>query len=150
MNPDRLHTIKLNWSYPRLVENVSNSEYASCHGIYLISRVFGGKESYIYVGKTERPFSQRLWEHQNKDFSSWTQKRGIWRVRFCDVHKEGFDDALLIDCIESAVIHSLIEKGINTLTNTSKVRSCTVHYPLRVISKGYRGAVPPSYLFIPD
>lgn len=103
---NRKQTITLKWSYPQKKENFKFSHYDDMMGVYMITRKFGNKKSIIYIGKTRRFVAKRLNEHENRDFSPWTEKIGQKYVRFAMVQKDGFDDELLLDCVESALIQS--------------------------------------------
>ncbi len=61
-----MRNIELYWSYPRNYDDIGNHPYAGCLGIYYISRIWGGKETAIYVGKTLQAFKYRMYQHDNK------------------------------------------------------------------------------------
>lgn len=147
---NRKQTVILKWSYPQEIENFKFSHYDDMMGIYMITRKIGNKQSIIYVGKTKRFITKRLYEHENKDNSSWTKKRGAKYIRFARVHKDGFDDELLLDCVESAIIQSLIEDGVYTLTNKAKIKTCTVHYKLCIKNIGFPFILNRAIDFLPD
>jgi len=146
----RKQTVALDWSYPQEIENFKFSHYEDMMGIYMITRKFGNNESIIYVGKTKRPVVRRLYEHEHKDLSCWTKKRGTKHVRFAKVHKEGLDNELLLDCVESAIIQSLVEDEVYTLTNKDKLKTCTAYYKLRIKNTGYPFILDREIEFLPD
>lgn len=147
---NRKQTVALKWSYPQKLENFKSSHFNDMMGIYIITRKFSNKQSIIYVGKTKWFVTRRLYEHENRDFSPWTEKKGVKYVRFARVQKDGFDDELLLDCVESAIIQSLIEDGVYTLTNKDKIKTCTAYYELRIKSIGFPFILNRDIDFVPD
>lgn len=65
-------TVYVRWYGPYQLDSINMRDACYHNGIYAIFRVFGGKESLLYIGKTGRTFVQRLSEH-NKDW--------LWNVR---------------------------------------------------------------------
>lgn len=60
-------TVYIKWFGPYSLESFYNKEIAQNLGVYAIYRVYGGKETLLYIGKTSRSFFQRISEH-NKDW----------------------------------------------------------------------------------
>ncbi|MEH7223720.1 GIY-YIG nuclease family protein [Bacillus sp. JJ1566] len=56
-------TVHIRWHGAYSLDDFYNNELALYSGIYAIYRVYGEKETLLYIGKTSRPFSQRLSEH---------------------------------------------------------------------------------------
>ncbi|NCB75966.1 MAG: GIY-YIG nuclease family protein [Negativicutes bacterium] len=73
-----MEKIIVNWNGPYVFENINDCEAGCEKGLYLISRFWGGKETFLYLGQTKRAFTVRLNEH-NK---SWLGEfRGQIKVR---------------------------------------------------------------------
>ncbi|MED2737701.1 GIY-YIG nuclease family protein [Bacillus toyonensis] len=58
-------TVNIRWSKPSSLEDLHTNPLALQKGIYAIYRLYGGKETLIYIGKTTRSFNERLNEHYN-------------------------------------------------------------------------------------
>ena len=56
--------ITIKWSYPKEIDKVLESEAADGIGIYYISRMFGDKETLLYIGKSTASFRSRLENHK--------------------------------------------------------------------------------------
>ena len=70
--------ITIKWSYPTEIDKILQTEDMNDIGIYYISRVFGKKESILYIGKTTHSFGSRLESHKEK----WLDKyKGTKYVR---------------------------------------------------------------------
>ncbi|MGD6844695.1 GIY-YIG nuclease family protein [Bacillus infantis] len=65
-------TVHIRWYGAYGLENFYNREIARYSGIYAIYRVYGEKETLLYIGKTSRPFWRRISEHQR----DW-----LWNVK---------------------------------------------------------------------
>ncbi|QCJ45509.1 GIY-YIG nuclease family protein (plasmid) [Bacillus sp. S3] len=72
-------TVYIRWYGPYSLDNINIRDIAYHNGVYSIYRVFGGKETLLYIGKTGRSFIQRITEH-NKDWL-WNV-RGAIQIRF--------------------------------------------------------------------
>ena len=133
----RKHTIRIKWSYPVLLENIDNAKFKEYNGVYAISRVWGEKtseprkEKLLYIGKTERSFEQRIFEHTQYKLAD---KRGNMYVRFGIIQNEFTPEVL--DDIESALICSFQPEW-----NRSKIKEYTYKsdYFVYIINEGYRG-----------
>lgn len=66
-------TVQIRWfgAY-NLDESFYHRDIILNRGIYSISRIYRGKETLLYIGKTKRSFLQRIREH-NKDW--------LWNVK---------------------------------------------------------------------
>ena len=56
--------ITIKWSYPLEFDKVLDSDRSNEIGLYYISRVFGSKETLLYIGKTTNSFKSRLSVHK--------------------------------------------------------------------------------------
>lgn len=120
-----------------LLENIDNAKFKEYNGVYAISRVWGEKtsephkEKLLYIGKTERSFEQRIFEHTQYKLAD---KRGNMYVRFGIIQNEFTPEVL--DDVESALIYSLKPE-----LNLSKIREYTYKsdYFVYIINEGYRG-----------
>ena len=144
-DPNRLHTVKINWSYPREYDNdfngFENHPLANAKGLYCISRKWAGKnEKIIYIGKTTRSFKKRIKEHIEKDISEWTKVRGKFVIRLGSLDEkdlEGFEEYnQVIEDIESALIFE-----VDPDCNRQKSKSYTRMYDLQIINMQYRGLI---------
>ena len=144
-SPERLHTIEINWGFPIPIENIQTNWKSSEIGIYYISRVFGGKETPIYIGKTEQSFEIRMNQHF-RDNSSFLNKRGAKYIRLGHIVRpknlSGYDLTRLLLTIESVIINEINPLLRDNLTNVSQSSSYTAWYDLHIINSGKRGMIP--------
>jgi hypothetical protein len=56
-------TVHIRWYGAYSLDDFYTKELALYSGIYAIYRVYGEKETLLYIGKTSRTFSQRISEH---------------------------------------------------------------------------------------
>lgn len=59
-----MEIIIIHWSGPYKFDNIRYYERTYQGGIYAISRFWGSNESLLYIGRTERDFGTRIYEHQ--------------------------------------------------------------------------------------
>lgn len=71
--------ITIKWSYPVEYDRVLQSERMDEIGLYYVSRVFGGTETLLYIGKSINSFGTRLRAH--KDNGKFDKIRGAKLVR---------------------------------------------------------------------
>lgn len=149
---DRLHTIKIKWSYPHYWSDYMNIDGIDDPngGIYYITSVIhyesGDVEKPIYVGETKNAFYIRFRQHE-RTHSAWMDKNGEFRVRigriispkqlppaWCDNYKH------LLRVAESAIIQSLLRmpNALNRrLANKSQMKTYSWWYNLHIINTGY-------------
>ena len=127
--------IIINWSYPREFENEKETELSyEGYGIYCISRKFGGNETILYIGKTDKQFRDRLKSHS----SIWLNDyKGEKIVRFGTIIKPITVTSEIINDVESAIIYDIKPKH-----NKSKINSYQFFEEYIVLSEGYRGKLP--------
>jgi len=145
-NPDRLHTIEINWGFPVSLETFDNNWKSVEIGIYYISRVFGGKETPIYIGETTQSFRKRIDQHYRHE-SIFLDKRGEKFIRMGTIVKpqdlSGYDNLpRLLKTIESAIIFEISPVIIDGLSNISQTVNYTIWYDLHIINSGKRGLIP--------
>ena len=128
-------TIIVNWSYPRRFANAKETELSyEGYGVYCISREFGGVETILYIGKTDRQFRGRL----NSHFKDWmTDYSGEKIVRFGTVIEPNLITSEIINDVESAIIYDIKPKH-----NKSKIKSYQYFQEYIVKNQGYRGQLP--------
>lgn len=128
-------TIIIKWSYPREFENAKETELSyEGYGVYCISRKFGGNETILYIGKTDRQFRDRLKNHKK----AWMSKyRGEKIVRFGTITKPSTVTSEIINDAESALIFDIEPKH-----NRSKKKSYQYIEEYIILNKGYRGLLP--------
>lgn len=128
-------TIIVKWSYPREFENAKETELSyEGFGIYYISRKFVGKETILYIGKTDKQFRNRLKSHS----SIWLNDYKVEKiVCFGTIKKPVTIKSEIINDIESAIIYDIKPKH-----NKSKINSYQFFEEYIVLSEGYRGKLP--------
>ena len=123
------------WFGPYNLNNFYQKEVALNIGIYAIYRVYGQKESLLYIGKTRRNFMQRITEH-NKDWL-WNVNGQIKiRLGLLEVPNGGRYSLKKLTDVESLLILWHAPKE-NT---TSKVYY-RGRFDLEVINTGRRGLI---------
>ena len=106
--------IRIEWSEPLLIEDAIASSLSRQTGLYYITRLFGTKETSLYIGKAAHNIRQRLKSH-NKD---WVHDyRGTIYIRIGQIIYPRNADAELLDHAESALI---FEHGAILTDNTDK------------------------------
>jgi len=130
----RIKTVKINWSYPVLYENIFSSIRVNEKGIYYLSRKFGDKETLLYIGKTSNSFYNRLNSHKY-----WLNLyRGKLFVRLgIIISPKTYDDSLITD-VESALIYEM-----QPFENTDKTNGYYYLNECKIVNIGYRGLLPP-------
>ena len=130
----RIKTVKINWSYPVLYENIFSSIRVNEKGIYYLSRKFGDKETLLYIGKTSNSFYNRLNSHKY-----WLNLyRGKLFVRLgIIISPKTYDDNLITD-VESALIYEM-----QPFENTDKTNGYYYLNECKIVNTGYRGLLPP-------
>ena len=130
----RIKTVKINWTYPVLYENIFSSIKVSEKGIYYLSRNFGDKETLLYIGKTSNSFYNRLNSHKY-----WLNLyRGKLFVRLgIIISPKTYDDSLITD-VESALIYEM-----QPFENTDKINGYYYLNECKIVNTGYRGLLPP-------
>jgi len=131
----RLRTATIKWSYPYLLDNVFNKDICyEGYGLYCISRVFGTKETILYIGKTNCNFYSRLSDHYSKWINDY---KGIKKVRFgIIISPQTHTDELILD-LEGSLIYDL-----QPLHNYCRKSSYTFFYDYKIQNVGYRGSIP--------
>lgn len=132
----RRRSVTLKWSYPIEYTNAYNKEICTQTGIYYISRVFGGHETLIYIGKTVDCFFNRMKSHDE----NWLKSvRGKKYIRFGSIMtpKEYAND--LVEDIESAIIYEMQPQSNYMKTCAYTYRS---GYFVNINNTGYRGVLP--------
>ena len=128
-------TITIKWSYPREFENAKETELSyEGYGIYCISRKFGGNETILYIGKTDKRFRDRLKNHKKDWMSNY---RGEKIVRFGTITKPVTVTSTIINDVESAIIYDIDPKH-----NKSKRKGYSYFEDYILYNQGYRGKLP--------
>ena len=143
--------ITIKWSYPKEFDAVLGSERMDDIGIYYISRVFGGKETLLYIGKTTASFRSRLKDHKSKWLDTY---RGAKYVRLGTIiepkEMSVYDTAGYINDAEKTIIFYMTQVAAHPLP--ANVTSTVTTYPiqdLRIHNIGFRGELPKE-IFIPE
>jgi hypothetical protein len=128
-------TVHIRWFGAYALESLNTKELALKSGIYAIYRVYGEKETLLYIGKTSRSFLHRLSEH-NKDWLWNVKGRIIIRVGLVEYPNGGKYSVKKLADVESLLIHW------QTPTENT---TCTVFYrgrfDLEVINLGRKGLI---------
>lgn len=132
----RKKSVTIEWSYPIVYSHAYEKDKCTENGIYYISRVFGGHETLIYIGKTVDCFSNRLKSHEE----SWLNTvRGEKYIRFGSIITPKTYDNDLIEDIESAIIYEMQPQNNYMKTCSYTYRS---GYFVNINNTGYRGVLP--------
>ena len=143
--------ITIKWSYPKEIDNVIVSDEANGIGIYYISRMFGDKETLLYIGKSTASFRSRLENHKTEWLDSY---RGAKYVRLGTIvepkNLSAYDMAGYINDAEKTIIFYMKEIEKHELkANVTSTRSTYVIEDLIINNIGYRGELP-KQLYIPE
>lgn len=132
----RKKSVTIEWSFPIVYSHAYEKEKCSEHGIYYISRVFGGHETLIYIGKTVDCFFNRLKSHDD----TWLKTvRGQKYIRFGSILTPKTYDNNLLEDIESAIIYEMQPHNNYMKTCGYTYRS---FYFVNISNVGYRGVLP--------
>jgi hypothetical protein len=134
----RKKDIIIKWTYPTKFNNAFEKEICSQYGLYYISRIFAGKETLIYIGKTIDSYSNRMKSHTDNWLST---VKGEKLIRFGIIEKPKIYDNNLVEDIESAIIYE-----VNPKYNWMKTVSYTYRsgYFVNISNIGYYGELPKS------
>ena len=111
--------IRINWNEALLIDDAIASELSNTQGLYYISRVFGSKETSLYLGIATK--NNTIRHRLNGHKCSWLkQYRGKIYVRIGHVIYPSKCDETIIDHAESAIVYE--QKDI-FYENTSKTKS---------------------------
>lgn len=126
----------IEWSYPRIYDNVFYSPKINGIGLYCLSvKTNKGKEELIYIGKTNHSFYSRLSSHQE-----WFNLyRGRRLVRLGIIMQPKKYDDKLISFVESALI---LQTGPFENTQSRNTYSYFDDYEYEITNFGYRGLLP--------
>ena len=124
--------IRICWNTPLTFEKALESDLSNIQGLYYISRVFGSKETSLYLGiaTQNNTIRHRLKSH-NED---WLHLyRGEIRVRIGQIVYPKKIDASIISHAESAI---LLEQGDVFIENTDKTKSYSYTDLYRIENEG--------------
>ncbi|MCB0480619.1 MAG: hypothetical protein KDC83_04260 [Flavobacteriales bacterium] len=133
--------IKLEWSYPREFSSALCCHHAKNRGLYQISRIWGGKETLVYIGLVKgrnRQFRNRLREHEY-----WLREvRGVIKVRFgtLQVPPKTRLTNKLIETIEGVLICEY-----QPPYNVAKRETFLAHQNVVIYNCGFRGSLKKSF-----
>lgn len=134
---ERLKKVTVNWSYPRLLDNMWYDEQLNNVGLYYISRKFGGKETLLYIGQTYDSYYRRLEAH---DFNWMGYYRGEKYIRLGTVtypeNKSDSEMKQLIKDVESALIYDMRDV---LKENYMGIKSYTPKHLYVITNEGYKG-----------
>lgn len=124
--------IRIHWSKALPIDEVIESDISNSQGLYYISRVFGSKETSLYLGIATKnnTIRHRLKAHRD----SWlTLYRGKINVRVGEVIYPRKADAQIIDHAESAILY---EQSDIFIENTDKTKGYTYLDLYRIENEG--------------
>ena len=115
------NNVVIKWEYALTLDEAIASKKSNSKGLYYISRVFGNKETTLYLGIATKNNTIR---HRLKGHKSWWLKeyRGTIKVRIGKVIYPHTNIDEVIDHAESAILY---EQGKLFFENTSKTKSYT-------------------------
>lgn len=124
--------IRINWNNALEIDDAINSELANSQGLYYISRVFGEKETslYLWIATKSNTIQHRLRGHRNTWLSLY---RGKIFVRIGHIIYPKNSDSSIIEHAESAIVYE--QKDI-FFENTSKTKSYTYTDLYRIENEG--------------
>jgi hypothetical protein len=131
--------IRIRWAEPLLIEDAILSPLSINPGLYYITRLFGSKETSLYIGKSAHSIRKRLLSHDRH----WVHDyRGKICIRIGRIIYPVHPDAEIIDHAESALIY----EHRNILTdNTNKLCSYSYIELCRIENKGNIFELRPSF-----
>ena len=124
--------IRINWSEPLLLDDAISSDLSNIQGLYYISRVFGEKETSLYIGiaTQNNTISHRLKAHKE----DWLKLyRGKIFVRLGKIIYPANPSKSTIEHAESAII---FEQSKIFYENTCKTKSYTYTELYRIENEG--------------
>lgn len=129
--------ITIRWSYPMDFDEILQDERMDNIGIYYITRIFRGRVSDLYIGKTTYSFGSRLQKHAQ----NWLyQYRGRKQVRLGTIVSPRFmresTRKRLIDDAEKTLICLMSGSLIH---NQQCMHSCYPTDRLYIKNTGFRG-----------
>ena len=115
------NNVVIKWENALTIDEAIESEKSDATGLYYISRVFGNKETTLYLGIATKHNTIR---HRLKGHQSWWLKeyKGTIKVRIGKVIYPYTNIDEIIDHAESAILY---EQGKLFFENTSKTKSYT-------------------------
>ena len=124
--------IRIHWNKPLIFSEAIESELSNEQGLYYISRVFGKKETSLYLGIATRnnTVRNRLKSHYEHWLSSY---RGKIYVRIGCITYPQTVSASIISHAESAI---LLEQGDVFFENTDKTKSYSYTDLYRIENEG--------------
>lgn len=146
-----INKITIKWSYPVEYDTAMQSEKKNNIGLYYISRVFGGNETLLYIGKTIHSFESRLKSHKDRFIDLY---RGKKYVRLGEVVEpkevSPYELKGYINDAEKTIIFYIANEMKDELPEnvTSKSSTCPDE-DLIITNIGYRGVLPKE-LFISE
>lgn len=131
----RLRNATIKWGYPFHIDTAFTKDIChSGYGIYCISRVFNGKETILYIGKTNNNFFSRLNDHYFKWINNY---RGTKKVRFGTIVTPKIHTDELIKDLEGALISDL-----QPVQNICRKKYYSYHNIYKINNIGKRGDIP--------
>lgn len=124
--------IRINWNKALPLEDAIASDLSNTQGLYYISRVFGNKETSLYLGIATRhnTIRNRLKNHNEHWLNLY---RGKVYVRLGHIVYPKNPDASVIDHAESAILYE--QKDV-FFENTSKTKSYSYTDLYRIENEG--------------
>ncbi len=124
--------IRINWNKALSLEDAISSELSNTQGLYYISRVFGKKETSLYLGiaTQHNTIRNRLKSHKDNWLNLY---RGKIYVRLGHIIYPKNPDANIIEHAESAILY---EQSDVFFENTNKTKSYSYTELYRIENEG--------------
>ena len=147
----RYKSVTIEWSYPIRLDKILQKECMNDIGLYYISRVFGNKESILYIGKTTHSFGQRLQSHCGDWIDTYRGEKFVRLGRIVkpsNLSQEKLKQ-LINDSEKTIIFYMHNEDEHDLIANVVSTQSTYPSEDLLIINTGYRGQLPRE-LFIPE
>lgn len=131
-----MEKITITWHGPYKLQNIAKHEIVKEAGIYAIYRVFGNNETLQYIGKTERPFANRINEHAKEWLHAY---RGQLYVRFGVL---SFEPGKKFSSKKLNDVESLLITYCKPPENTSNYKYYTGQDDIEIKNIGRAGLIP--------
>ena len=143
-----MRKITLDWSYPMDINNILYDERMGDIGIYYITRIFGGKVSDLYIGKTTDRFGRRLESHTWDWLDNYRGSKQV-RLGYLVSPKRVSDEdrKILINDAEMTLIWLMRNRQNSLIHNKQCTQTCNPTNRLLIKNIGYRGNLLPEMYF---
>ncbi len=144
-------SVTIKWSYPIRLDKIMQKECMNDIGLYYISRVFGNRESILYIGKTTYSFGSRLESHCKDWIDSYRGEKYVRLGRIVEPSNLSPDrlKQLINDSEKTIIFYMNNEDKHDLVANIVSTQSTYPIENLIIKNIGYRGQLPKE-LLIPE